>query len=56
MTTEQGTRKVLVVVPTLNEADTIEAMIGAISVDLPQSTQVTVVVADGPGTAVTRNR
>ena len=56
MTTEQGTRKVLVVVPTLNEACTIEAVIGAISVDLPRSTQVTVVVADGGSTDGTVQR
>lgn len=56
MITEQGMRKVLVVVPTLNEARTIESVIGAISVDLPQSTQVTVVVADGGSTDGTVQR
>ena len=56
MSTEHLMRKVLVVVPTLNEVHTIEAVIGSISVDLPPSTRVTVVVADGGSTDGTVQR
>jgi len=49
-------RKVLVVVPTLNEVHTIEAVIDSIAVDLPSFTEVTVVVADGGSTDGTLQR
>jgi len=40
-------RTVLVVIPTLNEAHGIEAVLRSLSEDLPRSVRVTVVVADG---------
>lgn len=49
-------RKVLVVIPALNEVNTIEAVIGSICADLPPSARVTVVVADGGSTDGTVQR
>lgn len=56
MSTEPVARRVLVVIPTLNEVQTIEAVIGSICVDLPAFTQVTVVVADGGSSDGTTER
>lgn len=56
MTNEQGARKILIVVPTLNEVCTIEDVIQAVTVDLPRSTHVTIVVADGGSTDGTVQR
>ncbi|KQP43205.1 glycosyltransferase family 2 protein [Pseudorhodoferax sp. Leaf274] len=47
MSIEAQALRVLVVIPTLNEAHGIDAVIDALAVDLPVDAQVTMVVADG---------
>ncbi|MDB5893956.1 MAG: succinoglycan biosynthesis protein ExoA [Rhodoferax sp.] len=47
---EAGVRQVLVVIPTLNEARTIEGVVASLCDDLPQNAQVSLVVVDGGST------
>ncbi len=44
------TSSILIVIPTLNEARTIETVLGSLSQDLPQQAQATFVVCDGGST------
>ena len=55
MTTE-ARRSVLVVIPTLNEVNTIEAVVDALCIDLPPHADVSMVVADGGSTDGTVER